>query len=252
MNEPRSSARRTAKIVGAAVVGAIIAVGCGGQSELHSDDGDGTSGGSAGNERGGRGGDTSGTGGTSGVGASPTGGVGASPAGGIGASPTGGVSGTSSGGFAGTSGTSGAGGICSLPLETGSCNAYFPSFGFSQADGNCQPFVYGGCQGNDNRFSTLAECEAKCGGSLSTCPPQAPFNLSCSETGKRCTYDSDDCLCAPKQPYSCTKLDPECVRPGIDGGVSEIIVVLYNLCECRGDSSSAGGTWACNFVSANQ
>lgn len=261
MNEHRSSARRTAKIVGAAVVGAIIAVGCGGQSELHSDDGDGTNGGSAGNERGGRGGDTSGTAGTSGVGASPTGGVGASPAGGLGgtiptggfgASPTGGVGGTSSGGFAGTSGTSGAGGICSLPLEPGPCEGYVPSFGFSQANGNCQPFTYGGCEGNENRFSTLVECEAKCGGSLSKCPERTPWNEVCGEAGQLCTYDFDACLCAPKQPYQCAKIDPQCMGPAVDGGVAEIIAVVYVQCTCGDDISSSGGTWTCNYVTANQ
>jgi hypothetical protein len=238
---------KSLRFVTAAVIGAIIAVGCGGQSEFQTDDGDGTSG----NAGAGEGGSASGT---AGVGASPSGGVGASPSGGIGGTtPAGGSGpgGTSSGGISGTSGSSGGGGICSLSLDSGPCDAYVPSFGFSQADGNCQPFVYGGCQGNDNRFSSLAECEAKCGGSLSNCPAQTPWNQACTETGQRCTYDFDDCLCAPKEPYSCTKIDPRCTRPGVDGGVSEIIAVLYTLCECRADGSSTSGTWACNYVTAD-
>ncbi|XP_067947061.1 papilin-like [Watersipora subatra] len=50
--------------------------------------------------------------------------------------------------------------ICQLPLVTGMCLAYFPSWG-SQA-GECVSFIYGGCSGNENRFSTKAECEKAC------------------------------------------------------------------------------------------
>ena len=28
--------------------------------------------------------------------------------------------------------------------------------------GLCQPFYYGGCEGNDNRFKSNEECEAEC------------------------------------------------------------------------------------------
>jgi hypothetical protein len=52
-----------------------------------------------------------------------------------------------------------AGGACLLPLETGPCKALFEMFGFDVATGQCEPFVYGGCQGNANRFETLGECE---------------------------------------------------------------------------------------------
>jgi hypothetical protein len=253
---------KSLRFVTAAVIGAIVAVGCGGQSEFHPDDGDGTSG-SAGT---GEGGTAGGAGGTSGVGASPSGGFGASPSGGIGGtSPTGGVGmapsggmgatsptgGVGVGGSAGTGGSSGAGGICSLPLDPGPCDAAIPAFGFSKADGNCQPFIYGGCQGNENRFSTLAECEATCGGSLSDCPERTPWDDACADAGQVCTYDFDDCLCAPKQPYECAKIDRQCVRPPLDGGVQEIIAVVYVHCACGNASSSSGGTWTCRNAAAD-
>jgi hypothetical protein len=49
---------------------------------------------------------------------------------------------------------------CSQPLETGPCKAHMPKFG--SANGKCVEFVYGGCQGNDNRFDSQAACEAAC------------------------------------------------------------------------------------------
>jgi hypothetical protein len=128
----------------------FIVVSCGG-STFESDGSGGSSG------KGGSGAGGSGTGG-SGAGGSGTGGSG-----------TGGSAGSSSGGSSagGSSGSGGQGGmpaLCSLPAEGGNCNAYMPSYFHNAATGLCEPFVYGGCGGNDNRFNTLAECQAKCHG----------------------------------------------------------------------------------------
>jgi hypothetical protein len=35
-------------------------------------------------------------------------------------------------------------------------------FAFDPETLNCVPFVYGGCQGNENRFEVLSACEASC------------------------------------------------------------------------------------------
>ncbi|KAL8588779.1 hypothetical protein ACOMHN_035275 [Nucella lapillus] len=52
--------------------------------------------------------------------------------------------------------------MCHLPRSTGPCKAYFPSYFFNTATRKCERFVYGGCQGNDNRFSSLGACTAAC------------------------------------------------------------------------------------------
>jgi hypothetical protein len=229
-------------IFSALLAGAAAAAGCGGSSSRNVDDGDQAGAGAdAGAGSGGQGGSSNGG---SSVGGSSVGGssVGGSSVGGssVGGMATGGMS---TGGIAGTfGGSGGAGGICSLPLVSGNCNAYFPSFGFSTTDGNCQPFVYGGCGGNENRFETLAECEATCGGSLSACPVRPLRGFACMEENQVCTYDTDNCLCAPKAQFSCTKIDPECMFPPPDAGVSEIVVVAYQRCVCD------FGTWACQYV----
>jgi len=153
-----------------------------------------------------------------------------------------GTGGMGTGGTA-ADGTGGMGGICSLPLVSGNCNAYFPSFGFNAPTGNCVPFVYGGCGGNENRFETLAACEASCGGpQLSDCPEKAPDGLECPEEGKLCTYDFENCLCAPTIAGHCSKIDSACVALGTDAGVSPIVVANYKACTCT------SGAWACAFT----
>jgi hypothetical protein len=77
---------------------------------------------------------------------------------------------TKRGGEGGSSGQGGAGGQagmrarCTLPSQPGNCNAYFPAFFHNPKNGVCEPFVYGGCGGNDNRFETREECQAACRG----------------------------------------------------------------------------------------
>ena len=51
---------------------------------------------------------------------------------------------------------------CEQPFVTGPCDASVPVFAF--VDGECKAEVYGGCEGNDNRFSTLEECLSSCQG----------------------------------------------------------------------------------------
>merc|ERR1712038_1227688 len=42
------------------------------------------------------------------------------------------------------------------------CTAAIPMFSYNKAKGKCQQFIYGGCNGNDNQFDTLAQCQALC------------------------------------------------------------------------------------------
>lgn len=51
---------------------------------------------------------------------------------------------------------------CALPFESGDCLAAMSVFAF--VDGRCQPQIYGGCDGNDNRFWSMEECRRRCEG----------------------------------------------------------------------------------------
>jgi hypothetical protein len=118
-------------------------------------------------------GGTSGEGGASGSGAA---------GGSSGAGGSGGTSG--SGGAGGTSGTGGTGGgtsaeeICAQPMEIGPCDGVFPRYWYNPQSGNCVQFEYGGCDGNQNNFETLEQCESTCIDS---------FAELCSDAGGECT-----------------------------------------------------------------
>uniref|UniRef100_A0A8C3XPQ2 BPTI/Kunitz inhibitor domain-containing protein n=1 Tax=Chelydra serpentina TaxID=8475 RepID=A0A8C3XPQ2_CHESE len=58
--------------------------------------------------------------------------------------------------------------ICQLPAEPGPCFAYMPSYFYNSATKRCEKFIYGGCQGNGNRFPNMDECLKTCGSSGKT------------------------------------------------------------------------------------
>ena len=53
-------------------------------------------------------------------------------------------------------------GKCLLRPEAGFCEAYIPSYFFNGTSDRCEEFIYGGCNGNDNKFSTYEECQREC------------------------------------------------------------------------------------------
>jgi hypothetical protein len=78
-----------------------------------------------------------------------------------------------------------------LPLEGGPCDAYIPSWGYNTETGACEEFVYGGCEGNDNRFESLDACLVACDpGGRETC-----------ENSTDCVIDHGCCgLCGVTDP----------------------------------------------------
>ncbi|XP_077562264.1 kappaPI-actitoxin-Ael3a-like [Haemaphysalis longicornis] len=53
--------------------------------------------------------------------------------------------------------------LCYLPKDSGVCYAFFPSFYYDSATRTCRRFIYGGCMGNENRFTSFEECTSVCG-----------------------------------------------------------------------------------------
>ncbi|KAM4615653.1 uncharacterized protein col7a1l [Polymixia lowei] len=52
---------------------------------------------------------------------------------------------------------------CLEPMSEGGCSEYILLWYFHPHLGECRPFVYGGCGGNQNRFRSRQECQKWCG-----------------------------------------------------------------------------------------
>uniref|UniRef100_A0A1I7XIJ1 ADAM_spacer1 domain-containing protein n=1 Tax=Heterorhabditis bacteriophora TaxID=37862 RepID=A0A1I7XIJ1_HETBA len=61
---------------------------------------------------------------------------------------------------------------CTLPKVQGPCSGKHTYYFFNAASQECETFVYGGCLGNTNRFSTIEECQARC------TRPTPPYQLA--------------------------------------------------------------------------
>ncbi|XP_012634926.1 tissue factor pathway inhibitor isoform X2 [Microcebus murinus] len=52
--------------------------------------------------------------------------------------------------------------FCALKADDGPCKAMMKRFFFNIFTQQCEEFVYGGCEGNQNRFDSLEECKKIC------------------------------------------------------------------------------------------
>ncbi|XP_072025365.1 kielin/chordin-like protein isoform X3 [Amphiura filiformis] len=52
--------------------------------------------------------------------------------------------------------------ICQQRLDSGPCKALFQRWGYDSQQGKCVEFEYGGCEGNQNNFNSLVECQQRC------------------------------------------------------------------------------------------
>lgn len=52
--------------------------------------------------------------------------------------------------------------LCQLPRVVGPCNSDYPQWYYNKDTDQCEEFNYGGCHGNENRFSDRESCERRC------------------------------------------------------------------------------------------
>ncbi|MGA1824532.1 MAG: BPTI/Kunitz-type proteinase inhibitor domain-containing protein [bacterium] len=73
---------------------------------------------------------------------------------------------------------------CQMPIDPGPCYAYIVRYAFNNKTGRCEQFIYGGCGGNQNNFTTLEECRQSCGGTATT------YSTCSGMTGCGTTYST--------------------------------------------------------------
>ena len=61
--------------------------------------------------------------------------------------------------------------ICDMPRDPGPCRAQLPRWFYDPLDRQCRTFSYSGCQGNENNFVSLQECQQTCMGLAPTAAP---------------------------------------------------------------------------------
>jgi hypothetical protein len=52
--------------------------------------------------------------------------------------------------------------VCEEPMEPGPCLGAHARWYYNEETGECDSFLYGGCHGNRNRFTSQWDCEAAC------------------------------------------------------------------------------------------
>ena len=52
--------------------------------------------------------------------------------------------------------------VCTSPVAVGPCRAAIPRYFYNAERGECESFIYGGCNGNENNFEKAEDCEAMC------------------------------------------------------------------------------------------
>lgn len=77
---------------------------------------------------------------------------------------------------------------CYLDYDSGPCRTRQIRWYYNKNEGICDMFAYGGCQGNQNNFNSVEECEGNCGNVQNACG-LPPVYGRCQENITRWYYD---------------------------------------------------------------
>ncbi|XP_060916079.1 tissue factor pathway inhibitor 2 [Labrus mixtus] len=107
--------------------------------------------------------------------------------------------------------------ICRFTKEEGPCRALFHMYFFNMTTMQCEPFSYGGCMGNSNRFQDLTSC-------MEYCSPRKTIPVLCLDQ-----LDKGKCSASiPRYYYNtATKMCEEFIYSGC-GGTSNNFVSRQN------------------------
>ncbi|XP_055351849.1 LOW QUALITY PROTEIN: papilin-like [Paramacrobiotus metropolitanus] len=129
--------------------------------------------------------------------------------------------------------------ICTLEKAEGDCKEYYPRYYFDRNSQRCEQFIYTGCQGNENRFERLEECQQVCLRYLPS-PPEGEYPTEAPPTVnpavQHCFLPSDRGTCErslPRWHYDST--DGVCKRflfSGCGGNNNNFETQLHCLNDC--------------------
>ncbi|KAI6187724.1 hypothetical protein M3Y98_00275600 [Aphelenchoides besseyi] len=130
--------------------------------------------------------------------------------------------------------------ICTQPKRYGDCTSSVRRYWYNAATRQCEMFQYTGCQGNDNNFDQLLDCQQKCRNiALEPKCPQGRahrdsngnfYKCSTKVGGKmcppnyQCMFDGSTHGCCPTRAYTCS-LSPD---KGVQCGAGRSFRYYFN------------------------
>ncbi|PZC74553.1 hypothetical protein B5X24_HaOG207687 [Helicoverpa armigera] len=137
--------------------------------------------------------------------------------------------------------------VCKQRMDPGPCRAYMPKVYFDASTGQCREFVYGGCLGGANRFSSVDECSQVCKSEIEDVCSLPPEEGNCFSYIPQWYYDTlrDQCLqfvytgCSGNDNRFETKSDCEsrCKRPTLTTTTTVAPPQQTEESECKTPSS---------------
>ena len=140
---------------------------------------------------------------------------------------------------------------CFESFDSGPCDAAIPVYWFDPSTNTCEQRIYGGCDGNDNRYESLDECRVAC---------DAEQGTQCLVEGER--YDSgarvpdpfscNTCLCQAGALTTCTEVGCEeacppnrksgssCAQCGADDTCEVVETACLPVCGSDADCADSG------------